>query len=285
MVTDYWLGTTSGAWATGANWNSTSAPSSDDVLHFHNSAEDLAGSDASATTGIDLHIWQSFTGTFGGDSGTYMQVDCDNVWIGERDYGSPTGSTQIWLNVGDQANSQTRVLRTATTGADTDLPPVLLKAAHAGADLFVESGKVGVAILPGETSTYGDITIGPNNQAEVYIGAGVTLTNLYVLGGKAILRCGATLVHVEGGECRTEGSGAITTASVYGGKLIANSTGTITTLNGYGGTADFTQSREPRTITTTDVWRGFAFKVDPAIVTLTNDPEPQEEMTLTTSAP
>jgi len=288
MATKVWIGNDSGNegdFDTAANWSPSGVPAAaDDLVFDHNAENDLdTGLDQSAKAFGSIRVYHSFAYAIGTEA-AYFQADRDTeVHIGEHyGAGSPTGSTRIKISLTDDTSSAGTVTvhDTAATAADTYRMPVQLLLASTGNNVYVRDGKVELAGVDGETSTVADVHV---DDGTVVLGEGLTMTNLYVDGGNVTQRCGSTLTEVTGGQWTSEGSGAVTTLTVSGGTARPHSTGTIGTLNVQGGTTDFSGSSEARTVTTTDVWVGGRLRLDPDVVTLTNDPEPQEPMLLTAS--
>lgn len=143
------------------------------------------------------------------------------------------------------------------------------------------SGSIGLASRPGESATATNLRVVGN--ANVYVGNGVTLTNVLMRTGNVNIDCALTQALVRGGTFRTSGTGAITTLEQRGGICIPNSTGTIATYNHYDGLGDLLQGVLSRTITTYQPFINDGspkLKVDPTVVTITNFNEPNEPYVL-----
>jgi len=293
MATKKWVGTDSGNegdWSVAANWSPSGVPVNSDDVYLEDSSQSVTGGlDQSAVALGSLHIAQSFTGDIG-DADNYLQIGSSVVNIGHH-FGpgesQASGSGMIKLDLG--TTQAAIVIFNSGQSSDSTKPTIRLKCNNASTTLEVRKGSVGVANETSETSTLADIDLGSvdniESDAEVYIGSGVTLTNLTKKGGQCLLRCAATTVKNYEGELVTEGSGAITTIYSYGGLIISNSTGTITTLNiSDEGEVDFTKSQQARTVTTCKVDDEGAVKFDPNIVTFTNKVISNNPVTLRTSA-
>ena len=149
--------------------------------------------------------------------------------------------------------------------------------------LEIAGGQVGLAGLPGETSTVTTVRVS-GKGASILVGPGVTLTTYYQQDGNAcVLRCAATTATVYAGTLTTDDVGAITTLNVNGGTVVCNSTGTITTLNMGGGVCDFSRSALPRTVTTLNHNLGTLW-VDKNVVTITTYALPSKPMTVAIAA-
>ncbi|MGA1979454.1 MAG: hypothetical protein ABSG99_02660 [Sedimentisphaerales bacterium] len=289
--TKIWLGNVSGhegAWDYAANWLPSGMPVATDNVYLENSSQSvLTGLNQSAVVLGSLNIAQSFTGSIGTAS-AYLQIGATLANIGYHfGPGEAAGSGLIKLDLGTTAS--TIIVFNAGISADTTRPAIRLKYVNAATTLEVRRGEVGVAIETGEVSTGAGITLGyvdnVESDANVYIGAGVTLATLTKKGGFCLLQCGATTINNYAGELITEGSGAITTINAYGGNIISNSTGTIGTCNiSSKGTVDFTKSQQARTVTTFKIDDDAAVKFDPNIVTFTNKVISNRPVTLQASA-
>ena len=288
MADIIWIGTdTAGDWNVDANWVGGTKPANGDDVFFTNSSQDCDTTlDQSALALASLTIDQSYTGKIGtlaGNVVTYLQVGTALLTIGQQDGTStPTGSTQLFLDLGSATQCIAAIHNSATTADNSTLMPIQITAAKNDHEFYIKRGKVGFAnATAGETSTIDTIDVGwiasRSSDSLVTTGPGITLENWNQTGGRAVLRSATTVgLVLRSGELRTEGSGTHPAISVYGGELVSNSTGTITLLTGFGGIADFLRSNQARTLTTMDTWAGFTWKLDPAVVTLTNDPEPQD---------
>lgn len=119
-------------------------------------------------------------------------------------------------------------------------------------------GSVGLAALPGETSTATTVRIqgGASEPADLWLGNGVTLTNLHQYNGNCRARCGITTTILYSGKLTTEENGAMTTVTQHAGEYVYQSSGNITTYNLYGGDLDCQKSGATRTISTLNKYRG-----------------------------
>lgn len=265
-----------GNWDSRTNGESDRVPIAGDSIVFNSEAtyNCSAGLDTLAAVALaSVTVEQTFTKTIG-DGGTgYLQFLCSGlVEIGKYSgSGSPAGSSNIQIDVGTTA---TDIIVCNTGTSSTNLPAVKIKANSASTDISVRKGSVGVAVLPGETSTIGTLDISyvsnQSNDANVVCGSGVTLSTVDKIGGVAYLNSAATTVTQSAGTLYIAGSGALTTLTIEGGTAYPESTGTITTLNCKGGVTDMSRSRTARTVTTTTLYSGATLIADSSIVTFTN---------------
>ena len=275
-------------WNTAANWSSGAVPvNADNVYLEHNSVSILYGLDQSAVSLGKLVISQSYEGKLGqGVLGAgYLQIGTSALNIGEY-YGSDSvdGSERIKIDL--KAVACTAVIHdSATDPAEAGLPNVRLKANNAATDIHIRKGRVGIACeIPSETSTINDVHVSYvnslNEDAWVIIDEGVTMGELKTEGGRTTLIAAATTVTARAGFLTIEGTGTITTLQNEGATVYPNSTGTITTANFYGGTTDFTKSTRARTVTTPKIRPGATVNFDPDVVTMTNNWNADEPVTL-----
>lgn len=238
--------------ATAANWSGDTAPVSNDTIVIRDSRTPIVASDQSAITGITCRILESYLGMIG-DPTTYLQLGITALQIGAVEAGKRYGGAgRLNIDTGSAACSAD-IFSTALDALDLGHCPVRLKFGHSSGSLRLHSGRAAVAGLDGETSTIGTIEVGKEADFDastfLLVGDGVTLTTLKVHGARALLRCAATTVTVNGGVCATDGAGAITTVNATGGVVKLGSTGTITTLNASNGTIIDASDPRARTIT------------------------------------
>jgi hypothetical protein len=301
-------------WDDTGNWDGAALPgaSAGDEVFVEDFATDiLYGLDQSgiANTLTSLNIPATFTGKLGPDgatgyAGDYLQIKASALNIGQHyAIGSPRGSGRIKIDLGS-TQCEVNIFKTGSP-SDTTKPAVRLKANSASTDVTVHKGSVGVAFESGETSTVGDVSVRwtdtKSTDSSMFLGDGVTITSLNQTAGECTLRSacttvtnsGGTLLSVgtgtittlncDGGTTTTFGTGAVTTMNVTAGTAIPSSTGTVTTMNLTGGTTDMTRSTDARTVTTVNLDKGATFKYDPAVVTLTNNIDSTDTVSLKAS--
>ena len=184
--------------------------------------------------------------------------------------GTPTGSPLLNIDLGADATDIT--ISNTGTSADTTKAPVQLLNTNSSSTLIVYKGKVEVATGPGATAEFSKITVSYDTNVatdtDVFIGSGVTLATLDLLGGDTVLECAATTVTIKAGTLLTLGSGAIGTLNVNGGTVTSNSTGTITLLDIFGGAGlvDFTKNNSTRTVTATKLDPTGSLKFNDSVI-------------------
>ncbi len=277
-------------WANVDNWDIGAAPggaANQDVYIANSGVELMYSLDQSgiANTLDSLNFDQTFTGKvgpngFGGLTGDYLQIKTSALNIGQH-YGTgiPAGSGRIKINLG---TTQTAIkIENSGSAFDTGKPAIRLLNVHAASTLEVKKGSVGLAFETGEVSTILSADVNyvdnPTTDADLFLGAGVTITTITKTGGDLVVRAAATITTItnEAGTLKIHGTHAITTLNVKGGTVEPNSTGTITTLNATGGTTNFTKNRDARTVTTVKIDPGPAVIIyDKSVMTFTNDIAP-----------
>lgn len=272
MADPHWLGTTSAAFGTGANWSTASAPVDTDTATFNQFASGpIDGSDQSAIELAALYVWSTFIYNFG-TNGTPLTIDATLVQIG-RESGSATAGThsgRINLSLPDIA-STIEIFGTKTSaGSDSGKEPVRIKTgANANKLYFKGTGKVGIATDSiGDTAQFSEIAL--LAAGTMNVGVGTTLTKWRQTAGVGNLFGAATTLQQDAGTLYTYGAGAYTTANI-GGTAYLQSTGTITALNiAKTGTVDMLKDSRAKTITTVTMYPGATFKWDPNVITITN---------------
>ncbi len=201
------------------------------------------GIDQSAVAIGDFIVEKGYPGTLGSATLGYLLIDPDRFEF--------NGSGECWLNLTTAAIPAT----IHGTAAPADGSRGLYLKGTGLTVLNLIGGYVGLASRPGEVSTVTTIRILEN--ADVWIGNGVSLTTLNQYGGGCKLRCGATTVLLYDGAITSEENGAIATSVTQkGGEYVWNSSGTIAAYNIYSGTFDMQQSGAARTLTAFNKYRG-----------------------------
>jgi hypothetical protein len=256
-----------------ANWDTGALPSAGDDVWIEGAIVKYTLDWSGLGTLASLNITRSQVGDNPADGWgpVYMQVRATVVNIGyHHGAGTPAQSSPINLDLGNVAST----VNVFNTGSNGNAPAVRIKADSATTNVLVRKGAVGIAYEAGQTTTIGTLTVSyvsaKATDADVYVGAGVTMTTLNQLAGDVIMRCGATTATCEYGTLKTEGSGTFTALNVSGGVVTSNSSGTITAANVIKGTLDLTKSSQARTITTPKMGAGGTIKFDPAVMTFTN---------------
>ncbi len=230
-------------WNVAANWSTGAVPIAADDVWIDSGASILYGLSNSGATLASLNIMQSFTGEIGlpyiNEDGTieyteyrtaYLTLEATVVNIGA---GVGTGSGRIKLNLGS-VQTTVNVFNSGNT-AETGLGSIIIKGTHASNTLNVTKGDVDVAPFAGEAATLLTVNVGYlNNQtgdSDVYLGAGVTLTNatIKVSGGRLETNSatsGTATITVSGGTVVLNSGGQLGLA-VRGGEVQYNTTGTL----------------------------------------------------------
>jgi len=259
MAIKRWIGT-DGSYSTNGNWSAANVPVNADTVRLgpDRGTSITSGLNQSA---VDLAAFYVDDG-FGYDIASAVA----NLQISTAIF-RYAGLGQAFIDLGSTAVSPV----VDSTGSADEGENGLYLIGSGIAVLTINGGDVGVAAQPGDTATVTTLRVN-GTASKVDVGAGTSLTNLGVYGGRVLLRAAGTTVNVYGGELNTREIGAITTLNIYGGRVISESTGTITTVNLYGGILDMSTSNIPRTITTMNqhARTQSEFIYDPAVITITN---------------
>lgn len=210
--------------------------------------------------------------------GTHLQIKVNgDVIIGEHVAAStPTGSGRTNIDLLTQA-AQVDVQFCAATATHPGRQSVNILANSASTDIFIRDTALNVGIgnfTPGETVTVGDIT---NDGGKVYLGAGVTYTNLAQSGaGASEVNAAATVAKIDAfgsGTMVIEGDFTITALNIDGPTVYSNNIKTagsaIGTANLDGGSLIGTQSSRARTWDNVNFRDGTTLSYDDDVVTVT----------------
>lgn len=198
--------------------------------------------DQSAVAINDFIREEGHEGTIGSATG-FLRIDPDRF--------EHSGTGQAWIDIGTAAISP----RIHETGSANTGERGLYLRGTAISVLDITGGDVGLASLPGSLSTATTVRVF-GDDTSVWIGNGVTLTNLHQYAGEVRLRCAASAVIIYDGTHISEENGTMTTVTLKAGDYIYKSSGNITTFHLYGGTLDEQQSGVARTISTINLYAG-----------------------------
>lgn len=254
-----------------ANWEGGAAPADgDDVVFDTGNSDVLYDLDQNGVTPASITVAEGYKGKIG-----LPEINSDDATATYYEY------REKYLKYGNSGDGQTVALtirggagrikiNTGTAQAvwnvtdssqrlEDNVPAVLLKGTHASNALNVSKGDVGVALFAGETATILTLNVGyktnPAGDAQVKLGAGVTLTNATIVQTGGTLETNsatsgtATITQYDG--TLTLNAGAQTGLSVRGGDCIYNSTGTLggnTVVSG-SGHLDFSQDLRAKAVT------------------------------------
>jgi len=247
MASYIWIGGTSTAYTTDANWDNA-ADGSDwttrattDIVYFDSNATNtsgVAGTSGFTTALAEFHQSMLYTYAMGGN-GSPLKVQSPKFLLGEPSGSSSRGSGSGRINLNtDTTSCEVFIFDSSTASTDTGKEPVRIKGAHTSNIVNIDGGRVGIA-----TDSYADTaSIGTINvtNGTTNIASGTTLVTLNVSGGTCNLNCGATTVNASGGTLTTNGNVAITTMTIWNTTVTADHRKTtagdeITTLNLYEG--------------------------------------------------
>lgn len=234
-ATEIWNGDNlDGAFATGANWVSDTAPVSTGSALFpamaYVATRSIAGSDQTAKELVKVEVEPQCNLTFGSRA-AFLQLDVDYLVFA----GSGVGFFRI-------INSTKITVDATATGGSSAATYGLYLNGTANTELEINGGVVGVAAFDTDSATFTTISI--NNSPTVDIGPAVTMTTLNVRGGTVYSQSGCATANIAGGTV-THAAGSITTVNIYGGTYkplglalpVINQYGGLVDLSGLTGTA------------------------------------------------
>lgn len=251
-------------WDVPANWNTNTVPASSDTVYIADSDINiLYGLDQSEVTLADLHVEQTFTGDIGlprintdGGTGnsyydyreTYLKIGATELFIGDKE---GDGSERLKINLGSVQS--TVLITNSGESSDGNTPPILLLGTHANNEINVNRGFLGVAYYPTEVSTVATLRQAffddTTDDTTVYLGSGVTVTNITKTGGVLDINSGTTAFQQTAGTT-TIHDGAHTVLNTLAGLVNYNSTGTLATANLSGDAVlVFDQDARPKDVT------------------------------------
>lgn len=250
-------------WSIAANWNTNMVPVTGDTVYISDTDTSiLYGLDQSAVTLAALHIEQTFTGFIGlprtNSDGTgsyteyrdqYLKIGATLLDIGDKE---GNGSDRIKIDLGSVQG--TVLITDSGSGEDENTPAILLLGTHGSNVIDINRGSVGIAFYPTEVSTFPTIRQAffddATSDTTVYLGDGVTLTDIIKTGGTLDINSATTSFTQDAGET-TIHAGAHASLNVNDGVLNYNSTGTLTAASLAGeAVLNFNQDRRPKTVTT-----------------------------------
>lgn len=256
-------------WGLAGNWFTNAVPvDGDNVVIDARATDDLLYSmNQSSVDLTTLDVYMSYVNQLG-DTTNPLRISATTCQIGlpVGDGSSPSGPTFVNLDFGS-VNNTTKVYNGRKTGIN-GLLPINLKGSHSANILHVYGGVVGVATArPGDTATFVTVKV---DGGKCVLSSGVTTSTVTQIGGELVQGCACTTLTQDAGTLETNGSGAITTATINGTAYLESS-GTITTLEvRSSGNVDMTGSKVARTVTTLQMHKGSTLAYDPAVVTITN---------------
>ena len=248
MATIFWVGGTSTAWDTAANWSGGAVPSNSDTVVFTDSRitvnQNVAGA---TTTNVPLNIYldPSYEGNLG-SSGTYLTFDASNI---TQVYIAGTGKQYLNIASGDTITEM--IVLTDNKASDA----VNIDADGTLTNLFVLKGQVNVVSGANVTTMNIAYESSKTGDATVNIQAAAAVTTVNQAAGVLNSAEAVTTLNMEGGAA-TWTDGNITTVNIHGGGTLVykSDTHTITALNVFNGFCDLSQEGSPKTITNCNIY-------------------------------
>lgn len=199
--------------------------------------------DQSGVAILGFYVEEGYDGTIGSATG-YLRIDPDVFEYNSLGTGYiDLHSAAITATVHDTGPGDTGTYGLYLRGSALSL-------------VDARGGSVGIAALPGETSTVTTIRIS-NKGTTVFCGAGVSLTSVIpMFEGNLYLNCAATTVTKYGGNVYLGEASAVTTVNDLGlGEFHWGSSGNITTYNMRGRSRlNMRASNATRTLTTLNLY-------------------------------
>lgn len=254
-VTSVTAATGKNFWSNAENWSGGAVPvSTDDVVFADSDVDCLYGIDQNSVTLESLTIRASYTGKIGlprwNEAGyyeyreTYLKISATTVNVGQ---GEGSGSQRIKLNTG---TDQTTVNVWKTGQPTGNVPAFLWVGTHVSNAVNIFRGSFAAAYYSSESATVSTLKMGFVDQvqsdAEVYLGSGVTLTDVTKNGGFLEIYCNSTTLTNNAGDVHYM-AGTPSQITIYSGEVFYKTTGTLggNTVIGGDGHLDF--SKDPRT--------------------------------------
>lgn len=217
----------------------------------------VTGLDQTANEVETFIVEDGYDGTIGSATGSLLLAINTNAEF--------SGTGQAFIDTGP---ADITVHKTGT--ADQGQFGLYLRGTFSLAD--IRGGTVGIAALPGETSTVTTLRMS-NRGTRVKCGVGTTLTSVIpMFEGELWLHCNATTITKYGGNVWLQEASAVTTVNNLGGEFHWGSSGGITTYNARGGLFNMRASNSSRTLGTLNrSYRYGTIVHNKSAVTITTD--------------
>lgn len=218
----------------------------------------VSGLDQSAVGIENFIVEDGYDGAIGSSAGYLLLSLVDRVEF--------SGTGQAFLDV---ASSDVTVHKTGT--ADQGQFGLYLRGTTIGL-LDARGGSIGVAALPGESTTVSTLRIS-NRGTKVKCGSGTTLTSVVpMFDGELWLHCDAVTITKYNGNAYLMEAAEVVTVNNLDGEFHWGSSGDITTYNARGGFFNMRASNASRTLSTLNrSFRYGAIAHNKSAVTITTD--------------
>lgn len=272
------------------NWSTGAVPvDSDDIVFDSGNVDCKYGMSQAAVTPASITITKGYTGKIGlrkvnQDDASYIYAEYRTRFLtlgGSGDalntairIGDGDGDGSGMIKIASGTGQVTMNIVDAGLPEFTDEPAIEWTGTHASNVVTTAKAKAAFALTAGETTVIATLNIGYRENvagdADVYCGAGVTLTTVNQSGGRLTMNSNVVTVNVTDGEL-IHVAGTMTTLNLDKGEALYRSTGTLTTLNvGSGGVIDFRQDMRARTVTNCDLYEKSELHDPYGTVTFTN---------------
>lgn len=241
------------------NWSEAAVPvNGDDANVDLSRGSVLYGLEQSAVTLDSLDVFSSgeTSNTMGlpdiDEDGGYYQYRTKELQIGATLLRVNTRSPFVRLDLGS-VQTAAEIRQTGSVSGD-GVPACLIKGTNTSNVFELKGGTTGLGFFLGEAVAAATVRVAP--EATLLTGEHPTFTALTTLGTTLLQTqdtATAATVTVEDGETTIIGDGAITTLNCDGGTCKYESSGTVTTANIGPGTVDCSGDISPRTFSTTNL--------------------------------
>lgn len=265
-------------WSVAKNWSTGAVPANGDTVTVDDGPDILFGLDQNAVTLAALIVMSKKTriGLPRTNAAGYPEYLDRFLKIGatvqDIGLGNGPGSDRILIDNGSAQTTLT--IHNTAQPTDTGVKSVCWKGSHASNAVYINKGYFAAAQFPGETAVIADLFVNyrdqPVSDANVYVGPGVTLTNIVKMGSVLELNSDFDDLKNYGGET-TLVAGEPGAILCTGGTIHYDTPSNYTSATvGDEGELDFRGDTRPLTGTNTTLNKGAKFRDPGKRITFTN---------------
>jgi hypothetical protein len=268
-------------WNNAGNWSPSGVPANtDDVIVGSAGVAVFYGLDQSARTFASLTVLTNTAGlpernTRAGGAGfreylqTYLKCAVSNTVA----VGTPDGRGPVRFKFDANGSAPAVSVFGSGQSADANVPAVLIKGLGVAGTLNVAAGSVGLAWLPGETSSMNSVGVGSGSAgtragtATLSVGPLCKPTTVRATGGQLTLAGGATTLDTDGASVTVSGGGC-DTVSVGNGRLTWNCPDSLNVILHVrsGGVADFSPNVQAKAVAACKLYGGGSIQDPEGVV-------------------